>query len=79
MFNQVALKNNAAKLAIQCKQGQCSLGTALLTLQSQIEQTAKNVVYQERGCLPPGSWIDQYVAIRATTNKEFWAMYRAQV
>lgn len=78
MFNETVLKNSANKLAVQCKQGNCSLGQALLTLQGQIEIVAKSTVYQQRGCLPPGSWIDTYVSIRASTNKEFWAMYRAQ-
>lgn len=76
MLTQANLKVNAIDLAQQCKEHRCSLGTALLTLQGQIEQTAKDITYKEKGCLPPGSWLDAYITIRAETNKTFWHQYR---
>ncbi len=76
MLTQEKVTNTAVKLALQCKQGTCSLGQALITLQSQSEQAAKNTVHKERGCLPPGSWINAYVEIRSKVNKEFWQTYR---
>lgn len=77
MLTQEKLKVKAVDLADLCKQGKCSLGSALLTLQPQIEQVAKNVT-KETGDSSPGSWLPAYVAIRAETNKTFWQSYRTR-
>ncbi len=77
MLTKQKLKDNAKTLAADCACGKCSLGSALLKLQSQIEQTAKNVTKAKTGKLKPGSWLGAYLLIRNETNKTFWAQYRA--
>lgn len=68
----ITLKDQAISLAMKCRSGQLQLGQALVTLRTNSERAAKNKIIANRGCLPPGSWVEDYNTIKAMVNRQFW-------
>jgi len=66
------LTEQATALAMKCRAGQLQLSQALLTLKTDSERAAKSKMVARRGCIPPGSWIEDYNIIKAMVNRHFW-------